>query len=257
VDRQSGDILTDNEGIEWPISPWMRRSRFRVDYTHGLLYFNYSADTPEIKRSNSFNKDVDTPDRSGRTYRIFCRAQNDWAVQLMVASRVYARSENASPSGSGVGLGGSPSVTMLAYAWTPNQTDKRMLYFPLSESGQTVAVDYYYNVGDTNNLRQVFVSGEVHTIGAPYVNTSPKEWVCQLSEPLAHAPNTWGPTSVRGISLRARSTWVTTGRSTTFQDIVQSAVERGIGSAVRTAPARLNESWHQVIISTYLTRAPI
>jgi hypothetical protein len=263
IDRQTGDILTENEGIEWPTNAWMRRSRFKVDYNAGLLYFNYNPELPEIKRT--INWLVDVPNRSGRTYRVLCRAQNDWAVQLMIASRIYARSSNPlSPSGSPVGI--TPgNTTMLAYAWSTAQTEKKQIYFPLSESGQTVAIDYYYTQSvpqipgtASTTQQQVFVAGEVHTIGRPFANkisaglgSSNREWVCQLTEPLAHIPNPWGPTSVRGISVP--------GRSTTFQDIVRTGADPkyGLTSAVRSAPANLNESWHQVIISTYLTRAPI
>ncbi len=170
------------------------------------------------------------------------------------------------------------NTTMLAYAWSASQPDNKQIYFPLSEAGQTVSIDYYYEQsvpipgvfaapGTINaTTQQIFVAGEVHTIGRPFANkistgtgNDTREWVCQLSDPLAHIPNAWGPTSVRGISVRARSTWVTPGRSTTFQDIVRTGADPryGINGAVRSAPANLNEAWHQVIISTYLTRAPI
>jgi hypothetical protein len=274
VDRQSGLILTDNELSEtagWPVNPWMRRSRFNVDYREGLLYFNYNPTTVY-----GYNPDVDTPSRSGRTYRIFCRAQNDWAVQLMIASRLYARSDTASPSGNPVATAGAGNLSMLTYAWKPDQVETKQLYFPLSESGQTVAVDYYRTETDplTNEERQIFVSGEVHTIGAPRVvgpgdfsppaTSMPIEWVCQLSEPLKYAlpkkppQNKWGPTAVRGLSVRARTTWVTRGRSASFQQFVRQAASSGeINRPLTGVTPDLQEIWHQVIISTYLTRAPI
>ena len=260
VDRQSGRILTDNELVEtggWPANPWMRRGRFNVNYREGLLYFNYNPGDPQISRT--FNPEIDTPDRGGRTYRIFCRAQNDWAVQLMIASRLYARSDTASPSGNPVATGGG-DTSLITYAWSPKQQNKRMLYFPLSETGQTVAVDYYFDELDllTNTPRQVFVSGEVHTIGPPNV-TDLGEWVCMLSEPLVRVPNEWGPTAVRGLSVRARATWVTTGRSVTLQQFIKEADRRtgGVSEPLRGVTPDVQETWHQVIVSTYLTRTPI
>ena len=276
VDRQSGRILTDNELSEtagWPVNPWMRRSRFNVDYKEGLLYFNYNP-----TRVYGYHPDVDTPSRSGRTYRIFCRAENDWAVQLMTASRLYARSDSRSPAGNPVAVAGTAS-SLLTYSWTPDQVDKKQLYFPLSESGQTVAVDYYY-LGPkdlvTGARQQIFVSGEVHTIGPLHMlapsdfssaaTSVPDQWVCALSEPLRNAPNApndnsiddWGPTAVRGLSVRARTTWVTRGRSASFQQFVKQAVSSGeINRPLTGVTPDLEEIWHQVIISTYLTRAPI
>ncbi|MGD0113964.1 MAG: prepilin-type N-terminal cleavage/methylation domain-containing protein [Armatimonadota bacterium] len=277
VDRQSGQILTDNELSEtggWPANPWMRSTRLNVDYKEGLLYFNYSPTAVY-----GYNPSVDSANRGGRTYRVFCRAQNDWAVQLMAASRLYARSDSRTPSGNPVALAGTVS-SLLTYSWTTDQVDKKELYFPLSESGQTVAVDYYYaGLRDpiTGVQPQIFVSGEVHTIGPLHIMTqsdfSPAatsvadQWVCALSEPLGGSdatkfPNAWGPTSVRGVSVRARSTWVTTGRAATLQKMIQRAYERGASGTDLThqltgVTPDLQETWHQVIISTYLTRAPI
>ena len=37
--------------------------------------------------------------RRGRTYRVFCRAEGDWAVQLGMAARTYARSGSGLPGG--------------------------------------------------------------------------------------------------------------------------------------------------------------
>ncbi|UCC69765.1 MAG: prepilin-type N-terminal cleavage/methylation domain-containing protein, partial [Armatimonadota bacterium] len=113
VDLQTGDVLVDHEGAEWPTNAYERRSRFLVDYRAGLLHFNY--DPWQVYEMMG----VDTPDRSGRTYRIFCRAENDWAVQLMVAARQYARSADRwpgpRPKGAEEAAGG------LTYAWN---TDK-------------------------------------------------------------------------------------------------------------------------------------
>jgi len=277
VDRQSGRILTDNELSEtggWPANPWMRRSRLNVDYKEGLLYFNYSPTAVY-----GYDPTVDAANRGGRTYRVFCRAQNDWAVQLMTASRLYARSDSRTPSGNPVAVGGTVS-SLLTYSWMADQVEKKQLYFPLSESGQTVAVDYYY-AGPKDPVTgvqpQIFVSGEVHTIGPLHI-IAPKDfsppatdvadqWACTLSEPLGASdpmkfPNAWGPTAVRGLSVRARATWVTTGRAATLQQLIKRAYERGASGTDLTRPLAgvtpdLQETWHQVIISTYLTRAPI
>jgi hypothetical protein len=253
VDRQSGQILTDHDGPEWPLNPYERRTRFLVDYRDGLLDFNYRE--WEVYQ---LNPGIDTPDRSGRTYRIFCRAEDDWAVQLMVTARRYGRSATGIPGGEPVGAEGGGSDVLLTYAWPGLPYDdprRKQVYFPLSESGQAVAIDYYYDPNLTDGVEDlVFVEGEVHTIGAPSV-TDLGLWVCPLApnDELTHAPNDWGPVGVRGISVRARTVWVGPGRAATLQDLVE-ALSRPVPA--RAVPS-LGETWHQVIVDTYLTRAPI
>ena len=244
VDRQSGEILTDHDGEAWPANPYERRSRFLVNYRDGLLDFNYEG--WEVYQPNA---DIDTFDRSGRTYRIFCRAEADWAVQLMVTARRYGRSASGVPGGQPVGAEGGGSNVLLTYAWRPDKDD-RQVYFPLSERGQAVAIDYYYMDPISGDLR--FIEGEVHTVGEPDV-TDLGQWVCRLSTPLAQGPYQWGPVGVRGISVRARATWVSPGRSTTLQDLVWALSQ---SPPARAVPS-LSETWHQVIVDTYLTRAPI
>jgi prepilin-type N-terminal cleavage/methylation domain-containing protein len=245
VDRQSGEILTDHEGAEWPANAYERRSRFLVNYRDGLLDFNY--DHWDVYQ---FNPEIDTPDRSGRTYRIFCRAEDDWAVQLMVTARRYGRSGTGIPGGQPAGGEGGGSDVLLTYAWNP-EVDARQVYFPLSEYGQAVAIDYYYLDPNTGNL--TFVEGEVHAIGEADV-TDLGQWVCRLARPLEHEPYySFGPVGVRGIGVRARTTWVGPGRATTLQDLVSALTQSPPGRAVPS----LGETWHQVIVDTYLTRAPI
>jgi len=245
VDLQSGEqILTDHEGAAWPPNPHERKRRFLVDYAGGLLDFNY-----EPWEVYSFDPGVDTPNRSGRTYRVFCRAQSDWAVQLMVAARRYGRSGTGFPGGQPVAPEGGITGSLVTYAWRPN-VDPMQVYFPLSETGQTVAIDYYYLEPDTGEL--VFVEGEVHTVSGPNV-TDLGQWVCRLEESLAWPPYQWGPVGVRGISVRARAAWVGPGRTATLQDLAWA-----LNQVPRArAPQTLGEVWHQVTITTYLTRAPI
>jgi prepilin-type N-terminal cleavage/methylation domain-containing protein len=248
VDRQSGEILTDHEGVEWPPNPYERRTRLLVDYEHGLLDFNYEG--WEVYEPNAA---VDVFNRAGRTYRIFLRAQSDWAVQLMVAARTYGRSETGVPGGQPVGAEGGGSDVLLTYGWQEFPYDdprRKQVYFPLSERGQAVAIDYYYQDPNIGGLQ--FIEGEVHTVGAPNV-TDLLQWVCPLSSPLKHTPYTWGPVGVRGIGVRARATWVSPGREATLQDLVWALSH----SPPTRAVPNLNETWHQVIVDTYLTRAPI
>jgi hypothetical protein len=246
VDGQSGEILTDHDGETWPANPYERRRRFLVNYRDSLLDFNYEG--WEVYQANA---DIDTFNRSGRTYRIFCRAENDWAVQLMVTARRYGRSATGVPGGQPVGAEGGGSDVLLTYAWRGDRQElKRQVYFPLSERGQVVAVDYYYVNPDSGEIS--FIEGEVHMVGEPDV-TDLGEWVCRLSTELAYEPYQWGPVGVRGIGVRARATWVSPGRATTLQDLVWALSQ--------TPPARavpsLRETWHQVIVDTYLTRAPL
>jgi len=240
VDRQTADILVDHDGVEWPANRYERRKRFRVDYRTGFLYFNYDD------RVYDFNPEIDTPDRSGRTYRVFCRAENDWAVQLMVTARQYARSADRWPGRTP--MGAEEAAGGLTYAW--NTDRPRQLYFPLSEAGQAVAVSYY---AEDNS----YVDGEVHTIAGANV-TDLGQWACPLAEQLDKRPNLWGPISVRGIGVRARALWVAPGRDYTLQELTR-AMDQEVGS--QRKPGRptpvLNETWRQVIISTYMTRSPI
>ncbi|MFB3881999.1 MAG: prepilin-type N-terminal cleavage/methylation domain-containing protein [Armatimonadota bacterium] len=249
IDRQSGDILTDHEGVEWPPNPYDRRSRFLVDYITGVITFNFNPRDPRIY---GYNANVDTADRSGRTYRIYCRGASDWAVQLMVTPRVYGLSSTLYPGGMPIGEQGAGSV-LLTYSWPyglDTNKDPRQVYFPLSESGQAVAIDYYYRNPDTGEF--VLVEGEVHTIGKPNV-TDLGQWVCPLSEPLRHTPNEWGPWAVRGIGVRARAVWVSPGRTSTIQDLVYALSQP---TPTRAVPS-VRETWRQQVVDTYLTGAPI
>lgn len=260
VDRQSGDILTEHEGAEWPPNPHERCKRFLVDYTSGQLDFNYLTEYEAALKGQEtgavYNPapGVDTPDRSGRTYRIFCRAQSDWAVQLMVTPRRFGRSATGLPGGDPVGFEGGGSPVLLTYAWRPD-INRSQVYFPLSEAGQTVAIDYYWMDVDTGEL--AFVEGEVHSVGQADVRDL-GAWACPLAEQLEHTPYEWGPVGVRGISVRARALWVGPGRSPTVQDLSQ-ALATAIAEDNMNIRARsgLSETWHQVVIDSYLTRAPI
>jgi prepilin-type N-terminal cleavage/methylation domain-containing protein len=251
VDRQSGEILTDHEGVGWPINPYDRRTRFLVNYNTGLLTFNFD---PRDRNIYQYNPDIDTADRSGRTYRIFCRGENDWAVQLMITPRLYGRSSDGLPGGQPVGGEGAGPL-LLTYGWSGGANrNPRQVYFPLSERGQAVAIDYYYDPDPMNGTEAdlVYVEGEVHTIGEANV-TDLGEWVCPLSQPLSHQPHSWGPMSVRGIGVRARAVWVTPGQATTVQDLVYALSQP---TPLRATPS-LSETWRQQVVDTYLTRAPI
>ena len=143
------------------------------------------------------------------------------------------------------GCAGGPSQEApMTYAWQP-EINPRQIILPLSEAGQVVAVDYYR--ADNG----AYVSGEVHSVGGPDVLTL-GEWVCQLSDELVHVPNAWGPVTVRGLSVRARATWVTPGRQPTLQDLIV-----GVKDPTKGPLSSLRERWHQVVLTTYLTRVPL
>jgi hypothetical protein len=265
VDRQSGEILTEHEGTEWPANAYERRRRFLVDYATGVLDFNYveeyrrALDGYETGAVYQPMPGVDTPDRSGRTFRIFCRAQSDWAVQLMVTPRVFGRASGGSaavPGNPPVGFEGVGAPVLLTYAWRP-LVNPYQVYFPLSEAGQTVAIDYYYM--DSGSGELTFVEGEVHTISKKPDVTDLGVWVCRLEEELEvvnnpeHQLYEWGPVGVRGISVRSRAVWIGPGRTSTVQELSYALED----PESRRAAATLGERWHQVIVDNYLTRAPI
>ncbi len=251
VNLQDGEYICDHEGLSWPVNAYERKKRVLVNFQEGILDFNY-----EPWEVSNFNPRVDAPDRAGRTYRIFCRGEADWALQLLVTPRRYGRSSTGLPGGPAVGPEASGSL-VLTYAWRPDK-NQWQLYFPLSEAGHTVAIDYYLEDHVTGKL--TFVEAEIHTIGKPKV-TDLGEWVCPLEEELCpdrtrrrqQGVHQWGPLTVRGISVRARASWVSPGRAFLLQDLV-SALDREPPDRAR---ASLRESWHQVIVDTYLTRTPI
>ncbi len=250
VDRQNGEVLTENEvTIGLPAAPRERMTRFRVDYRQGRLYFNYGEwEVGSFSAEEAANATVEggrrVYSRYGRTYRVFCRAEGDWAVQLTMAARIYARSRE---------LPGDPPVvgspeSRLTYTWgavsAPGAPyNPRQIYFPLSEASQVVAVDYYRKDG-------TFISGEVHAISGPEV-ADLGVWACQLVDELRYEPNDWGPVTVRGLSMRARVSWVTTGGASTLQDWVEAARNN------RPVQRTLEEGWRHITVTSYLTRVPL
>ncbi len=252
VDRQNGDVLTDSLEATpelLSISPYDRRTQVKVNYRDGVLRFNYGQrGQPQIP-PGTYHGAVDTPDRAGRTYRIFCRAEADWAVQLVPSARLYARSATFLPGG--LPVGGSAGGALLTYGWYPTKAPQQ-LYFPLSESGQSVAVSYYAADGR-------FIEGEVHTIGGPQV-TDLQNWVCPLTDPLSYPLDARiGPVTVRGVSVRARAVWVGRGRRPSLEDVAR-AVDLGLDPVTKRlrAPRLSQESaWYQTFVTTFIPRTPI
>jgi hypothetical protein len=164
----------------------------------------------------------------------------------MVTARQYARSADRWPGRTP--MGAEEAAGGLTYAW--NSDRPRQLYFPLSEAGQAVAVSYYAEDDS-------YVDGEVHTIAGANV-TDLGQWACPLAEQLEKRPNLWGPISVRGIGVRARALWMAPGSDYTLQELTR-AMDQEVGTQRKPDRPRqvLSETWRQVIISTYMTRAPI
>ncbi len=177
----------------------------------------------------------------------------------MPSTRVYPRSSTNLPECSPIGGSGG---ALLTYWWgttnSAGQTlDPRQLYFPLSESGQTVAVDYY------RKKDGAFIQGEMHTIGGPQV-VDLGVWACGLSDWLkddpSYAPDpvnnptyVLGPITVRGMSVRARAVWVGKGRRATMNDVAEKMLGAGTGPPKQS----LDESWYEVILTTFIPRTPI
>ena len=256
VDLQNGEVLTESElTIGLSASPRERLTRFRVDHRMGRLYFNYGewevgSFGPDEAASSMGVAPRRVYSRNGRTYRVFCRAEGDWAVQFSMAARLYARSKTGLPGGGPVAGGDD---TRLTYAWRydPEPAERHQVYFPLSEIGQVVAVDYYR--ADTG----AYVSGEVHNVVGPDIKEL-GEWVGWLSSGgLTYAPNEWGPVTVRGLSVRARVSWVTQGAGSSLQDWVVAKKREVQTELPQPVPRSLQESWHQMTVTTYLTRVPL
>ena len=142
-------------------------------------------------------------------------------------------------------MGAEEAAGGLTYAW--NLDNPRQLYFPLSEAGQAVMLDYIAEDGS-------YVTGEVHTISSANV-TDLGQWACRLAEPLETTP--YQMLAVRGIGVRARALWVTSGRGYTLQELARAMDQVDAQGRPDRPRPELSETWRQLVISTYLTRAPI
>jgi len=149
---------------------------FGVDYKNGLLQFNQGA-----------------ADRTGRTYRIFYRAVENWGVRASrAAGRYYDLNDLAA------GAGSDQIFTRSAATLT----------FPLSERGKSVMVDYTYQpAGAGASDSYVRVSGELHTIPATGETDA---GVIELD--IGSGDTLVGVNRVVGASLTATAAWANNRR---------------------------------------------
>jgi hypothetical protein len=155
IDLGSGKALVNGPAVTDTSSG----GSFVVNYKTGELYFNSAS----------------IPSRSGRSYRVFYRGQDDWGVQAAKANANYA------------------SLGMAD--WDKFSRNVRTLTFADSEVGKSVLVDYRYY--DTGTGRYRVVQGELHRIndnGQIVLRNTPES-----------------VQRVRGVSFDARVSWVGQG----------------------------------------------
>ena len=215
VDVETGDVYTQ-QSVTATGNPV-----FTVNYKEGIIRFDPSyvilspAPRPGEPGSSPFQ---------GKTFRIYYRAEGDWALQAFKAYDVYRRSY-------------TPSLDHRQYYFYPS--DGR-IYFPRCYAGCTVAVDYSYRLDPNDPDR--FITGEAYQIsddtallpGAPaaycYIDILQK--LHEVNPGIDIDPNTFMRriAKVYGVSVGTRVIWHETGK-------------------------RLRAgSWRKVDLQTYLTR---
>lgn len=201
-------------------------------YWHSLLTVNYR---------NGEIQFPDIPGIIGSTVRIYYRAQGDWGVQVQKAAATYAAA---------YGLVGDPDQ-FEGFSWAGGKA----LQFAVCEFGKTVSLSYYRDIDmsrpsngiftDPEDIQHQYVTSELATIKID----GTADFCPDLPDPanptdpfLAQTtPNT--SITVKGASFTARAIWIGTGKS-----MVPKA-----RTLAGNRNEYLNESWHHVRQTTFLT----
>lgn len=210
VDVETGLWYTNAAGS---VVPGTTRPAMMVDYKGGVIRFD-----PGFVAIHA-NDSTKVSPFAGKSFRIFYRAEGDWAVQTYKAYESYQRSYNNGISG----------LDQRQYFMNGS-----LLYVAQCNAGGTVTVDFAYTVG--NNPQELFASGQVYQINDGSDSSIPP-FCADLTSSLR---STYGAgalinvtrvTKVNGVSLGVRVIWRESGRGF---------------SAGR---------WRKIKLETYLTRS--
>ena len=188
VDLETGDLYNEHSTI--PVG-WTNQGMpvMKVDYRKGVIRFDEAYE--------------------GHTFRIYYRAQGEWAVQTFKAYDVYRRSYD--PPGTA-----PPDYREYYYDSAAFNTGKDFkVYFPRCYAGSTVAVDYRYESTEDELPTQHAVYGDSCQVsldtgswGLCYVDLLPK--IERLHQPDAKLVIK-EVSRVYGVSVGARVIWHESG----------------------------------------------
>lgn len=209
VDLSSGDVYSENSVVPGtPPTPV-----FQINYDDGIVKFD--------------------PSYAGHTFRIYYKADGDWAVQLYKAYQSFE--ETLYPNNS-VTLANGKTISQLNYRQYTVDTTNNLICLPDCYAGTEVAVDYAYKPTSTDPEK--IVRGEVYQVS---LDDAYKHIWCADIEKRFQTATASGTDlknakitrvfNVYGVSVRARVIWRNTGKAF---------------SAGR---------WRKVDLQSYLTRA--
>lgn len=203
VDVETGEVYDETKltGNGTPV--------FAVNYKEGILRFD-----PDFV--NNTNPTAQSPFQ-GKAFRIYYRAEGDWALQPYKAYDIYRRSY-------------TPPLDHRQYYYAAGK-----IYFPRCYAGCTVAVDYTYHLNSEQDDRLVTgeayqISDQTEPVGAAeycYIDLLQKLQQVHGSSATIDFRNV---AKVYGVSIGARVIWHETGRR----------LQAG--------------AWRKVDLQTYLTR---
>ena len=215
IDVETGVVYDETSVIADPSSPTNGELVFQVNYKEGIIRF----DPAFVDIHN--NDQTAVSSFQGKTFRIYYRAEGDWALQAFKAYDVYRRSYTLP----------DPSTDPTQYlGYHQYYFDNNRIYFPKCYAGCTVAVDYSYRL--SSDGPDAFVTGEAYQISEAS-RSDPYCWI----DLLLNVQRVHGPTAqisriakVYGVSIGTRVIWHETGRR----------MQAG--------------AWRKVNLQTYLTR---
>lgn len=179
------------------------RPALEVDYKSGIVRFD-----PNLHQLRSGGASVPSPFDGGKTFKIYYRADNDWALQPYKSYENYRERPDAASVG-----------YRSFFKQYTGSGQYCTLYFPKCYAGTSVAVDYWYQLQGEQDYR--YASGEVHQIsdftGAHdlcYIDL--RDTIVRRHGSSA-VLNSSSPAPVRisrvyGVSLGVRVVWRETGR---------------------------------------------
>ncbi len=138
IDAQTGEWFNEESKLAGGSSEWA----MTVNYKDGIIRFHQSL--------------------AGRTFRIYYRAEGDWALQVYKSHEAYRQS----------GLDNLGTGSLLDYrewwADSVNASDgvpyyNSVIHFPKCYSGMNVALDYTYRIKHGNKYYYYNVDGDTYT----------------------------------------------------------------------------------------------